>query len=297
MSTSSALRVPDLISGLSQVADRYDAILCDVWGVIHNGRESFAEACDALSRFQAERGAPVVLISNAPRPSQDVKPQLHALLVPDHAWAGFVSSGDATRAELRRLAPSGPAWAIGPERDMPLYDGTGVAAFAGPEAAAFISATGLFDDEHEHPNDYRDRLAIAAARNIPMVCANPDRVVQRGDKLIYCAGALADVYTALGGKVFMAGKPFSPIYDLALEEAARLVGRPLDRSRVLAVGDGLITDVAGAQGQGLDCLFIAAGIHAGDVLDPDGKLDGASVSTLLAASGLGAAYAISHLVW
>ena len=180
---------------------------------------------------------------------------------------------------------------------MPLYDGTGVAAFTGPEDCAFISATGLYDDDTEVPDDYHDRLAIAAARGVPMVCANPDRVVQRGDKLIYCAGALADVYTALGGQVMMAGKPFAPIYDLALEEAARLVGRPLDRSRVLAVGDGLITDVAGAQGQGLDCLFIAAGIHAGDVFSPSGQLDGARVNALLAASGLGAAYTIPHLVW
>ncbi len=288
---------PQLISGLSEIADRYDAVLCDVWGVIHNGRESFSAACDALTRYQAERGAPVVLISNAPRPSQDVKPQLHALMVPDHAWAGFISSGDATRAELRRLAPTGPAWAIGPDRDMPLYDGTGVATFTGPEDCAFISATGLFDDDQETPQDYQDRLAIAAARGVPMVCANPDRVVQRGDKLIYCAGALADVYMALGGQVMMAGKPFAPIYELALEEASRLVGRPLDRSRILAIGDGLITDVAGAQGQGLDCLFIAAGIHADDVFSPSGELDRARVSALLAASGLGAAYTIPHLVW
>ena len=143
---------PQLIPGLSAIADRYDAVLCDVWGVIHNGRESFTAATDALSSYQSERGAPVVLISNAPRPSNDVKPQLHALQVPDHAWAGFVSSGDATRTELARLAPTGPAWAIGPDRDLTLYDGTGV-LLLDLEDAAFISATGLFDDETETPAD------------------------------------------------------------------------------------------------------------------------------------------------
>ena len=291
------MRLPALVSGLSQIASRYDAVLCDVWGVIHNGRESFPAACAALSRFQTETGAPVVLISNAPRPSHDVKPQLHALLVPDHTWSGFVTSGDATRAQLRQLAPTGPAWAIGPDRDMPLYDGTGITHFSGPDKAAFICATGLFHDETEVPDDYRDRLAIAAARRIPMVCANPDRVVQRGDKMIFCAGALADVYAGLDGEVLMAGKPFAPIYDLAMEEATRLVGRPLDRRRVLAIGDGLITDVAGAQSHDLDCLFLAAGIHAGDVLTDTGQLDGERVNALLAASGLGAAYASPHLVW
>ena len=297
MTTPAPLRLPALISGLSQVADQYDAVLCDVWGVIHNGRESFPAACAALSRYQTETGAPVVLISNAPRPSEDVKPQLHALHVPDHTWAGFVTSGDATRAQLRQLAPTGPAWAIGPDRDMSLYDGTGITLFSGPDQAAFICATGLFHDETEVPDDYRDRLAVAAARHIPMVCANPDRVVQRGDKMIFCAGALADIYTALGGNVQMAGKPFAPIYDMAMEEATRLVGRPLDRRRVLAIGDGLITDVAGAQSQDLDCLFIAAGIHAGEVLSDNGQLDGDRVNALLAASGLGAAYASPHLVW
>lgn len=286
---------PTLVSGLSQILDGYDAILCDVWGVIHNGRESYPAACEALSRAQSERGIPVVLVSNSPRPAQDVKPQLHALMVPDHAWTGFVTSGDATRAELRRRAP-GPVWTIGPPRDEPLYEGLDLVR-AGVETAAFISATGLFDDERETPEDYRAALSVAAARGLPLVCANPDRIVQRGDRMIYCAGALADLYASLGGQSVMAGKPYAPIYELALEEAARLLGRPADRRRVLAIGDGLITDVTGAQDQGIDCLFITDGIHAADVRDADGAVSLERIGALLQAQGLVAAHAAPHLVW
>ena len=286
---------PTLVSGLSQILDGYDAILCDVWGVINNGRESYPAACEALSRAQSERGVPVVLVSNSPRPAQDVKPQLHALMVPDHAWTGFVTSGDATRAELRRRAP-GPVWTIGPPRDEPLYEGLGLVR-EGVETAAFISATGLFDDEQETPEDYRSALSVAAARGLPLVCANPDRIVQRGDRMIYCAGALADLYASLGGQSVMAGKPYAPIYDLALEETARLLGRPADRRRVLAIGDGLITDVTGAQDQGIDCLFITDGIHAADVRDALGAVSLERIGALLQAQGLVAAHAAPHLVW
>jgi HAD superfamily hydrolase (TIGR01459 family) len=287
---------PRLIPGLSSLKDLYDAIFCDVWGVIHNGRESFPEACDALIRFQAETGAPVVLVSNAPRPSEDVKPQLRGLKVPDAAWSAFVSSGDATRHALAAHAP-GPALPVGRDWDLPLYDGTGVELTDDVTAAAFLSVTGLRDDEAETPEDYRDLLTIAAARGLPFICANPDRVVQRGDKIIYCAGALADLYETLGGKVIMAGKPYAPIYDLAVIEAEVLTGRPIDRRRILAIGDGLPTDVAGAHAQDLDCLFIAAGIHAADAFDAQGQLDEARVGALLANAGLKAAYTLPHLVW
>ncbi|HEX4182745.1 MAG TPA: TIGR01459 family HAD-type hydrolase, partial [Caulobacteraceae bacterium] len=174
------MSTPALLDGLGRIADRYDAILCDVWGVIHNGREAFPAACAALQRFAETRG-PVVLISNAPRPSAAVHDQLDALGVSRRAWSAFVSSGDATRVLLAERAP-GPAWPIGPERDWPIYEDLGL-AFAGPEAASFISCTGLEDDERETPEDYRERLAVCARRGLVMICANPDRVVQRGDAL------------------------------------------------------------------------------------------------------------------
>ena len=284
----------DLPTGLSTLADRYDVLLCDVWGVIHNGVESYPEACQALVNWRAHHG-PVILISNSPRPSAAVVEQLDALGVPREAWSAFVTSGDATRTLLAERAP-GPAWIVGPERDFTLYEGLGLET-AGPEAAAFVAVTGMVDDENEAPSDYTDRLAIAAERGLTLICANPDRVVQRGDRLIYCGGSLADLYESLGGQVLMAGKPFAPIYDLALAQAAALKGGPVDRTRVLCIGDGVITDVKGAHDQGLACLFIAKGIHGEAAIGADGKLDPAKVAGLLAAENLGATHAMGDLVW
>lgn len=282
------------VAGLSELASRYDVLLCDVWGVIHNGRESFPEACSALARFAAERG-PVILISNAPRPGSDVLPQLNSLAVPRNAFSAIVTSGDATRAELARRAGRS-CWVIGPDRDAPLFEGLDVPR-AGPEDADYICCTGLENDEAETPEDYRARLTAAAVRKLPFVCANPDRVVQRGDKLIWCAGGLADVYSELGGEVIMAGKPFAPVYALALAEAEARLGRSLDRSRVLCIGDGLPTDVKGAQAQGLDCLFIANGIHGKELSDEAGRADAAKADAFLIAAGTAARWLSGDLVW
>ena len=289
---------PVLIRGLAEIADRYDAVLCDVWGVIHDGVESFPAAAEALTRFQQERG-PVTLISNAPRPSADVVGQLKALKVPGSAWSGFVTSGDVTRDELAARAP-GPAWDVGPDRDGTLYAGLGL-TFAGPQSAAFVSCTGLADDETETPEDYRERLALAATRGLTMICANPDRVVQRGPRLIYCAGALADLYSALGGTVVMAGKPYPPIYARTLKEAERLAmargGRPLDPSRVLCIGDGVQTDLTGAMNAGLDCLFVTSGIHGAQINGVDGHPDAGRLENFLAGYGVHAAWAMADLAW
>ena len=289
------MTLPHALSGLGDIAGDYDILLCDVWGVIHNGRESFPAACDALARFNAQ-GGHAVLISNAPRPSADVVAQLDGLGVPRASWRAFVTSGDATRVELARRAP-GPVWIIGPDRDWPLYDGLGLTVAQGADDAAFVSVTGLFDDTTETPEDYRDRLAQAAARGLDLVCANPDRVVQRGDSLIYCGGALADLYEHLGGRVLMAGKPFGPIYDLAIKEVEALLGKPADRSRVLCIGDGVVTDVLGANRQALDCLFIAAGIHGDAARGSDGRLDEARAADLLRAETTYARYAMLDLAW
>jgi HAD superfamily hydrolase (TIGR01459 family) len=289
------MTLPHPLSGLGDIAGDYDILLCDVWGVIHNGRESWPQACEALARFNRETGH-VVLISNSPRPSSDVVEQLDRLGVPRGSWSAFVTSGDATRAELARRAP-GPAWVIGPDRDWPLYDGLGLNAVVTAEHAAFISVTGPVDDEVETPEDYRERLAAGVARDLELICANPDRVVQRGDRLIYCGGALADLYESLGGRVTMAGKPFGPIYDLALKEGERLLGRVVDRSRVLCIGDGVVTDVLGANKQGLDCLFIAQGIHGDAARGPDGALDPARAADLLRAETTYARYAMLDLAW
>lgn len=294
------MTLPQALSGLGDIADDYDLLLCDVWGVIHNGRESWPGPCEALARFSRDPGPngsrQVVLISNSPRPAPGMIDQMEALGVPREAWSAVVTSGDATRMELTRRAP-GPAWIIGPDRDGPLYDGLGLEVAAGAADAAFIAVTGMIDDETETPEDYRERLAAGAARDLEMICANPDRVVQRGDKLIYCGGALADLYESLGGRVTMAGKPFSPIYDLALNAGERRLGRPVDRARVLCIGDGVVTDVLGANSQNLDCLFIARGIHGDAARGPDDRLDPARAADLLKAESTFARYAALDLAW
>ena len=289
------MTLPHALTGLGAIAGDYDILLCDVWGVIHNGRESWPAACEALTRFNRDHGH-VVLISNSPRPASDVIAQLDALGVPRDSWRAFVTSGDATRMELARRAP-GPAWIIGPDRDEILYAGLDLARASGAADAAFLSVTGLYDDTTETPEDYRAQLTPAAERGLELICANPDRIVQRGDQIIYCGGAVADLYESMGGRVIMAGKPFAPIYVLALNEAERLLGRPADRSRVLCIGDGVVTDVMGANEQALDCLFIAQGIHGDAARGADGKLDPALAADLLKAETTYARYAALDLVW
>lgn len=289
------MTVPHTLAGLADIASDYDILLCDVWGVIHNGRESWPQACEALSRFNRDHGH-VVLISNAPRPATDVVPQLDGLGVPRDSWRAFVTSGDATRMELARRAP-GPAWIIGPERDAALYEGLDLSRSAGAPDASFICITGPDDDTTETPEDYRERLQPAVRAGLDLICANPDRIVQRGDQIIYCGGAIADLYASMGGQVVMVGKPFAPIYALALDAAQTLLGRSIDRSRVLCIGDGVVTDVLGANDQGLDCLFIAQGIHGDAAKGRDGTLEPDQAGRLLRAEGAHARYATLELKW
>ena len=291
--TARPMTSPTPISGLSQLAARYDVLLCDVWGVIHNGRESFPDACAALARFRAEVG-PVILISNAPRPHPPIVEQLDSLGVPRTAWTQLITSGDATRTLLSERAP-GRCWKIGPERDGVLYDGLDLLE-GGPGDADFICVTGPYDDENDEPGDYRDRFITCVERGLELICANPDIVVQRGDKLIYCGGALAQLYESLGGRAVMAGKPYAPIYEMALTVAAERLGRPVDRSRVLCVGDGLPTDVRGANARGLDVLFVASGIHGAETIGPDGLIMPV-IGDLLRQEGLQANWAIADMMW
>ena len=282
------------IEGIGALAARYEVLLCDVWGVIHNGRESFPGPCAALARWRAERG-PVVLISNSPRPCPEVARQLDGLGVPREAWSALVTSGDVTRTLLAPRAP-GPAYRLGPDRDAPLYAGLGL-AFAPLEQAKFITCTGPVNDDVETPEDYRALLTEASARRLPMICANPDRVVQRGERLVYCGGALAELYEALGGEVIMAGKPYAPLYEACLARAAELAGHAVEKAQVLAIGDGIATDAKGANAQGIDLLFVAAGIHGAEMRDATGRLDAGAAERLLGAAGAHAAYLADALAW
>jgi HAD superfamily hydrolase (TIGR01459 family) len=247
-----------ILSSITGLATGRDAWLTDIWGVMHNGVEPFASASDACTRFRLAGGT-VVLLSNAPRPAADVAAQLDRIGVPRFAWDAILTSGDAARALVGAYAGK-PVFALGPERDLSLYDGLGVtlSEAAGAEA---ISCTGLFDDEIETPDDYTELLAGFAARGLPMVCANPDLTVERGSSIIYCAGALAVAYEKLGGSVAYAGKPYLPVYSMAFAMIEKLKGQAVPRDRILAIGDGIRTDIQGAAAAGLDSVFIASGVH------------------------------------
>jgi HAD superfamily hydrolase (TIGR01459 family) len=266
------------ITHLAPLATRYDALLCDAWGVIHNGVTLFDGAAEALRRFRSQCG-PVIILTNAPRPSHIIPAQLDRLGLPRDAYDGVVTSGDAARAEIARRSPA-PAFRLGPEKDDPLYEGIDV-AFAPLEAAEFIVCTGLTDDRNETPDHYRPLLARAAARGLPMICANPDIVVRWGGRLVFCAGALAELYEQMGGEVIYGGKPHRAIYDLALAEIGRLKGGPVERRKVLSVGDGVKTDIAGANAQGIDAVFIAgAGGVSGSGGDADEALERAGAHAI-----------------
>lgn len=267
------------IRSFADIAGRYDVVLCDVWGVLHNGVEAFSAACEALLAARAA-GLTVVLITNSPRPHPGVKVQIRGLGVPDGAYDRIVTSGDVTRA----LIAAGPKKIrfIGAERDHVLLDGLDVTPVDIGEAEAVVCA-GPRHDETETAEDYRAELSALAARGLPFVCANPDLVVERGHRLIPCAGALAALYEALGGKTAIAGKPHRPIYDKSLAEA-RAVRGDVDLSRVVAIGDGLPTDVRGAEACGLDVLYISGGIHARDYVEA-GRTDEARLEAFLAREG------------
>lgn len=278
-----------IIRSIDDIADRYDAFFCDVWGVIHNGRAAYAEATQALQRMRAS-GKTVILVTNVPKPRDTIPPQLDRTGVPRDAWDSIVTSGDAIRAELGARAP-GPMYRIGPyEYDRALWEGLGLAE-APLADAKFVAISGLNRDD-ETPADYSDILREARARELDLLCANPDILVQWGDRMIWCAGAIARDYAALGGKVIMAGKPYAPIYELASRELAVL--RDVGRDRILCIGDGIPTDVAGANAQGLDCLFIASGMH-GEALWTNGEAEADKVQRALSSEGVRADYAMNTL--
>ena len=285
---------PPFIAHFATLAGDYDVALCDVWGVVHNGVVAAPDACDALTRFR-ERGGTVVLITNAPRPGERVaRTILDRLGVPGAAYDGIVSSGDVTRALIAERAGA-RVFHIGPERDLPLFDGL-AAPIVPLERADYVVCSGLLDDTIETPQDYEGLVARMRARTLPMICANPDVVVERGDQLIYCAGAIADLYAAAGGEVVYAGKPYRPIYEQALHLAEAARGQRVEHHRLLAIGDSVRTDLKGAAAFGIDALFVTAGIHAeelGDRSDPDA----ATLSGIFAATGVAPKAVMHRLSW
>jgi HAD superfamily hydrolase (TIGR01459 family) len=286
---------PPVLSGIVTLAPNYDLLLCDVWGVVHNGETAYPAAVEALHRVRAG-GATVILITNAPRPGAVIEKQIAGYSVPRSCFDTVVASGDVAREELRRW-PGVKLFHLGPERDLPNYEGLDLRQ-VGFDEADMVVCTGLFDDTVETPDDYRDMLAKIHARKIPFVCANPDIVVERGDRMVWCAGALAQLYEELGGKAIYAGKPHAPIYDLSLARAAEIRGSAVARSRVLAIGDGVRTDLAGAVRQGFDCIFVAGGIHAAELeLKDDRMHDMAAAARMFAEAGAVPSAIIRRLSW
>jgi HAD superfamily hydrolase (TIGR01459 family) len=286
--------VADFIQRFEPLTHDYDVVLCDVWGVVHNGLAAFPAACDALVRFRS-RGGTAILITNAPRSGEAVVRILDRLKVPREAYDAITSSGDVTRAIVEaRLGER--VFHLGPERDLSIFAGLDV-RFASPESADYVVCSGLFDDTIETPENYRELLGALHARSLFMVCANPDIVVERGDALVYCAGALADAYAALGGDVLYCGKPHAPIYELALATASKLRGGKMPcRNRVLAIGDSVRTDLKGAASFGLDCMFVTSGIHAEEYGSRTAP-DLAALNAIFTAAGVKPRGVMRELIW
>jgi HAD superfamily hydrolase (TIGR01459 family) len=262
-------KLRDLVAGV-------DVVLSDIWGVVHNGLVAFPEACEALHNFRRQGGT-VILITNAPRPADSVQRQLHKFGIADETYDAIVTSGDLTR-QFVADHPGRKLFWIGQERHNSVHRGLDP-VLAPLQDADYIVCTGLFDDETESAEDYRAMMLEARERRLPLICANPDIVVERGDRLIYCAGAVAELYLELGGEVIFYGKPHRPIYERAIELAAERQSHPIALNRVLAIGDSVRTDLAGAHGFGIDCLFVTRGIHAEEFEGID-QLDPASVKEL-----------------
>jgi HAD superfamily hydrolase (TIGR01459 family) len=281
-----------LISSLSEIAGQYDALFCDLWGCLHNGKTPFPEAVAALKGFRAG-GGKVALVTNAPRPRATVIAQLDRMGVPREAWDVVVSSGDAAQAAMLQGAVGQKVFHIGAAKDEDFFTILPPGAVA-PERVGMLDAegivcTGLVDDLTETPDDYRAQLLLGKTRGLPMLCANPDIIVDMGDKRLYCAGALAEDYANMGGTVYYYGKPHPPIYDLARRELG------LEDPRILCVGDGISTDIQGGMAEGMDTLFITGGIAAErfgpDSARPDPKLLEAWIET----QRIYPTYAMGHL--
>lgn len=269
---------------LSKLVDRYDGLLCDIWGVLHNGVAAFDDAVDALCRVRAS-GRFVILITNAPRLSKDIYPQLHRFGVPREAFDTIITSGDVT-ATLVANQPDAPLFHFGPARDRTVLENLCNPIVSLPHAKLCL-LTGPLDDTIETADIYHNLLARMRDNAVIMICANPDLVVRSGNRMVICAGSIAQHYSQLGGTVIFAGKPEAAIYDEALKKAASLVGRDIPKSRILAVGDGLPTDIKGAADNGFDAYFISEGIHANEFDDMNTAADVMKASETIKSQYLG----------
>ncbi len=290
-----------IIENLAEISDRYEAVLCDLWGCLHNGITPFPAAVTALEQFR-DAGKTVLLLTNSPRPAPSVQTQLDQIGVARDLYAGIVASGDAARAAMASGGYGTKVFHIGPARDEgffagvdteDFYQGTDITRVPLDQAEGMV-CTGLFDDDTETPEDYRALFLEAKSRGLKMLCANPDIVVDRGDKRIYCAGALAKAYIEMGGEAHYFGKPHPPIYELAYNRLTQITGQVLGKPKILCIGDGIHTDIKGAVGEDMDSLFITGGLAAAatnTVTQPDPDL----LEQFLKQSQMAPTHSIGHL--
>ena len=285
------MSLPRLLTGFSEIAADYDAVLCDIWGVLHNGRAPFDGVDDALQAYRRD-GGKVLLLSNAPRPGDAALKRLSAIGNRETSYDGILTSGDATRAKLTELGQSGKSCChIGPEKDADLIAGLDI-ELNDMSNADVVLFSGMYDDMTESPEDYQSLLTEMQVRGTPMICPNPDRTVMVGDQIIYCAGAVAELYETMGGQVIWMGKPYPVVYERAQARLAEMTGLPAPR--VLAIGDGPKTDILGAAAAGIDALFITGGLAGAS----GARLDTAEdIAAVLAEENTQAAYAMRHLIW
>ncbi len=285
------LTLPEKINGIQDLRLKYDVLLCDVWGVVHNGLALF-EGIDTALKNWREGGGKVVLLTNAPRPAATVQQRLDALGLGRNCYDDIMSSGDGARDMLEQRAARGQkCHFVGAKKDMDLLVGIEI-EYTNVEAADFILLTGMVDDGVETPDDYAQDIVLWKQHNLPLICANPDRCVQIGGTLIYCAGALAEIYEKNGGEVIWLGKPYLPIYETAAARIAKLI--QADKSRILAIGDGHKTDILGANGAGYDVLYIMGGLAK--TLDEPLETS-LQVAKFLSQHQAFAGYYIKHLIW
>ena len=282
-----------IVRSLAEISDRYDAIFCDLWGCYHNGIEVYPAAVAACAAFR-QKGGTVILLTNAPRPAPSVQRMLDRMGAPRDSYDAIVSSGAACQAALTDERHGSRFLYVGPDRDLHMLTDVGLEPVAEEDADAIL-LTGLRDDMTETPDDYAEELARWAARGLPVLCANPDIVVDRGEARLWCAGAIARNYEQIGGKVTWFGKPHAPVYDRCREVLAELTGRATPDARILAIGDGIATDVKGGIAAGLDVLFVTGGL-AGAEFGADVEMpEQDPLDRFLAEAGLAPRYAIGRL--
>lgn len=286
-----------IITALSEISADYDALFVDLWGCVHNGVTALPAAVAALQEYRAKGGV-VVLVTNSPRPRAGVEKQLDHFGVPDDAWDSIATSGDSARSAMFNGVVGTRVWHIGQPGEEKFFEP--LAIIDNPvemtrvplQAAEGIVCTGPADPMAD-PEIMRPQFEEAQARGLKLLCANPDIVVDRGDVREWCAGALAKLYTEMGGTSLYFGKPHAPIYDLARRRLAK-VSKDAPTMRILAIGDGIHTDISGAIGAGIDSLFISGGLAAAEtktVTQPDAE----ALSAYLDREEMMPTYTIGHL--